>query len=1305
MRGLLSMRLIRSIARAFCFLLAANCLSFPAASAAEEESAPGDKSGEVQVAEVEKFTPEAVEFFQQKVLPLLEARCFECHAGKSKRIEGGLRLDARPLVLKGGDSGTAAIVGKPDESLLIESVNYESFEMPPRGRMPAGEIAILRRWIEMGLPWSEDGLVAEVTDEEFPLESRKQSHWAWEPIQNPAIPELSDADWPLSDFDRFIMAKLDEHDMKPSADADRRTLIRRASFDLIGLPPTIDEIQAFVADPAPTTEAFARVVDRLLDSPHFGERWGRHWLDLVRYAETLGHEFDYPLHHAWKYRDYVIRALNDDVPYDLFVKEQLAGDLLPNPRLNSNDGTNESIIGTGFWLLGELKHAPVDVKGEEAGVIDNQIDVFSKTLLGLTLSCCRCHDHKFDAMTMRDYYAMSGFLQSSRRQHAFQDPHGRIESSVTKLRDVHARADEVLHDALEGDREAQAEQLAGLLLAAREVLFGEPKPVDEEVRRENERLDVVIADFEGDSFGDWDAEGDAFAAGPVAGKFANQQPVSGFMGQQLVNSFAGNDNLTGTLTSPEFTISHRRVRFLIGGGHFKGKTCVNLVVDGKVVRTAVGRNREKLDVHEWDVSDLLDERAVLQIVDHQKGGWGHVNVDHFVLTNEGPLLQVQRPVKAVAQETGLDAVLLTRCVQALLAEETSATSHPAWGWKKLAAAGSMAPRDGLSAKLEADAAAWQEFLSKADVPVAVTAEGAGDTARHLEGWSETGWAFDTHDDSVPSAVSSVSPSTAAKFSSVRLAKKLRGVLRSPTFTLTKPNLVYRIAGEGITVRLIIDGYVMDEFNGLLFRGCKLGINNPRMHWARQGGDVANFVGHRAHIEIIDNGDGWAAFDDVRLIDSRQPTAEPVSEANSRLLSALKDESFEEVCRTFAGQIIDAVIDTTLPVSKRTEPDRPLEFDSDLAAWAIGHRLAGEESAGRKLDTLRAEAAELDQHLAAPEYVLALTEGTSENEHVFIRGSHANPGDISPRRMLEAIAGADQEELHEGSGRLELAERLLQSTNPFPARVQVNRVWSHLFGRGIVASVDNFGVLGQAPTHRELLDHLAIQFVEGGWSVKRLIRSLMLTRTYQMDSRVKPEYADLDPQNDWWHRMPVRRLEGEAIRDAILSVSGRLDRRLAGPPIPVYVTSFMQGRGRPRGGPLDGNGRRSIYTSVNRNFLSPMMLAFDTPIPFTTIGRRTRSNVPAQALILMNDPFVSQQAETWAKRELAEPAASVEERIDRLYQRALGRFATEQERNDGVGFLQGQASTYGTGVDWQSDVRVWKDFCHVLFNVKEFIFLR
>jgi hypothetical protein len=291
------------------------------------------------------------------------------------------------------------------------------------------EIAVLTKWVELGVPWPKDEPAGTAgSDKVFNLEARRKARWCWQPVKPQTPSAVKDADWPRQPLDRFILARLEEKGLAPAKPADRPALIRRAHFDLIGLPPTAEEVEAFVNDPS--SKAFEKVVDRLLDSPHFGERWARHWMDLVRYAETFGHEFDYPIPHATLYRDYLIRALNADVPYNQLVVEHLAGDLLAEPRQHPTDGYNESIIGTGFWWFGEATHAPVDVKGDEAGRVDNQIDVMTKTFLGLTVACARCHDHKFDAISTKDYYALAGYLKSSRRQEAMLDPHGKIAKAA-----------------------------------------------------------------------------------------------------------------------------------------------------------------------------------------------------------------------------------------------------------------------------------------------------------------------------------------------------------------------------------------------------------------------------------------------------------------------------------------------------------------------------------------------------------------------------------------------------------------------------------------------------------------------------------------------------------------------------------------------------------------------------------------------------------------------------------------------------------------------------------------------------------
>jgi hypothetical protein len=270
------------------------------------------------------------------------------------------------------------------------------------------------------------------------------------------------------------------------------------------------------------------------------------------------------------------------------------------------------------------------------------------------------------------------------------------------------------------------------------------------------------------------------------------------------------------------------------------------------------------------------------------------------------------------------------------------------------------------------------------------------------------------------------------------------------------------------------------------------------------------------------------------------------------------------------------------------------------------------------------------------------------------------------------------------------------------RVLVNRLWQHHFGQGIVRSPDDFGVLGHAPTHPELLDYLATEFVKNGWSIKKLHHLIVLSNSYQMDSRSPAAADEADPDNKWLHKMPVRRLEAEAIRDTVLAVSGRLDRTLYGPSVPTHLTPFMRGRGRPDiSGPLDGNGRRSIYLGVRRNFLNPMFLAFDYPTPFSSMGKRTVSNVPAQALTMMNNPLILEQAELWAKKVRADGQTAPRDRVTKMYVAALGRPPSAMELTAAVAFVEEQTRSTGRA----DDPRAWADLAHVLFNLKEFIFVR
>ncbi|HEY1192287.1 MAG TPA: DUF1549 domain-containing protein, partial [Gemmata sp.] len=353
--------------------------------------------------------PVDTEFFEKKVRPILVANCTSCHDAKKQK--GGLRLDRKAAFAHGGDNGPAVKPGAPEKSLLIEVVGYNSeIKMPPKGKLSAADIATLTEWVKGGAPWPDDGGAPGPGPLPGPP-NRAKTHWSFQPIKRPTVPPSANQGLVTNPIDAFLLAKLEKEGLTFAPRAEKRALIRRAYFDLIGLPPAPADTNAFLKDDAP--DAFAKVVDKLLASPQYGERWGRHWLDLVRYAETYGHEFDFEIPDAWRYRDYVIRALNADVPFDTFLTEHVAGDLLPNPR-RAKDGTNDSLVATGFWWLGEAKHSPVDSRAEYADRIDNQIDVFGKAVLGLTVSCARCHDHKFDPIPTKDYYALFGVLSSSR---------------------------------------------------------------------------------------------------------------------------------------------------------------------------------------------------------------------------------------------------------------------------------------------------------------------------------------------------------------------------------------------------------------------------------------------------------------------------------------------------------------------------------------------------------------------------------------------------------------------------------------------------------------------------------------------------------------------------------------------------------------------------------------------------------------------------------------------------------------------------------------------------------------------------
>ena len=1010
--------------------------------------------------------PEQLEFFEKQVRPLLSAHCYGCHSVKAAKLKANLRVDSLKALLKGGDSGPAIIPGKAAESLLLKAVRYEEYEMPPKGKLPERDIAVFEQWLKMGAPWpDEPEPVAEASPPPFDLAARKSSHWCWKPIVVPPLPPVKDTSWPRDDLDRFILARLEERGFRPAPSVDRRALIRRLSFDLTGLPPTPDEIDAFVLDDAPN--AVEKVVDRLLGSPQFGERWGRHWLDLVRYAESRGHEFDNDTPNAWQYRDYVIRALNADVSYDQFVKEHIAGDLLDPPRLNPEKKFNESILGTGFWHLGEWVHSPVDIRKDETDRFDNMLDVMSKTFLGVTVACARCHDHKFDAISQKDYYALSGFLQGSDYR-------------------------QVPFEALEHNK----------------WLAQELEKIDAEANR---KLRELINRAAQDHWG-------ALAQAPATSSISNDM-------------YAG-------------TPHGSRVVF-----------------------------------------------------DYRQAGQTHIDQDGVIYGS--------RPVRP----------------------GEFAFRFPESGPRFEFIASGFARSDG--------------FWSDTEYRVAQSANQKG----RLESLPRSG-----------------------------------RTLRSPTFEVRDGTVHCRVNGSGHVVACVdshrlIAGPLHGE-TVVEIRPADPKVDLVPWRWITL--NLRRYIGHRVHLEFT-----------------------PAVRSTLNVQLAVD------------GGSVDRGDEAAVHVKHE-----PATLKRIFEVWSKGGEIQPGEAwylscafpAALNSDEVRREFAEImhawrDQRTEAQEGISkaaalapAMLDGSGEDDHLLIRGNSSTPGDIVPRRFLEAIDGSSPLNIPTGSGRLELAQHITSPTNPLTTRVIVNRLWHHLMGRGIVPTVDDFGVLGQRPTHSQLLDYLATEFQKDGQSLKRMIRRIVLSQTYRMSGETQPKVVEADPKNELWHHLPPKRLEGEAIRDELLAVSGRLDRTAFGPSVKVHLTSFMEGRGRPpQSGPLDGANRRSIYLEVRRNFLSPFMLTFDTPNPFSTMGRRNVSNVPAQALILMNDPFVRECAESWARRALKEAPAEPDQRISWLYRTGLGRTPSEQETKLLRGFLNDCTQA-------PSDNEAWTDVAHAIINTKEFIFI-
>ena len=942
--------------------------------------------------------PDEVEFFEAKIRPILVESCYPCHSAAEGKTKGSLALDTRDALLKGGATGPALIAGDPDKSLLIQAVRYtdEDLQMPPLkdgqgGKLPPEKIAALEQWIRRGAPDPRTGPVTPLALDM----ARARQHWAFQPL-----PQTQDAP-ALNPIDALVRPKLAAARLSPAPAADPRTLLRRITYDLTGLPPTPAEVAAFLADRS--ADAYARAVDRLLASPRYGERWGRFWLDVARYADTQGYlvgNAERRFAYSHTYRDYVIRAFNADLPFDQFLVEQLAADQLPL-------GDDKSALAAmGFLTLGRR------FLGNQNDIIDDRIDVVTRGLLGLTVACARCHDHKFDPIPTRDYYALHGIFASSEEPAekpllaALDESAPAYREFLRKRAEIAATIETTKHALVETFLSDQRKKTGDYLLAAHDAaklapdekfdLFAGTRKLNPEVLRRWQKYLAAQADAPGPILAPWFAALPSPIGRQLAG--APSSPLPAPLGSQLA----------GAPSSP--------------------------------LPTPVGRQLAGAPSSPLPDPDPLNPSS----------------------SPDGPTAPRATPTTLLAH----------------LALPSPLADAP---------------------------------LSTLSSPLA-----PADTAPAL----------------------------------------LTALREHPPSSLA----------------------------------------------------------------------------DLAAIYNRVFTAAEKSQAPDPLAAL----------RTF-----------------HTSPDSPANLSAEAAAKIIKRQTDDKTSALRRdLEALNWT------EPGAPLRAMALVDRASpRNSPVLLRGNPANKGPEAPRRFLEVLGGDTLPAATTTSGRLELARALTGPAAPLTARVFVNRVWGWHFGQALVRTPSDFGIRTESPVQRDLLDALAASFITGGWSVKTLHRTILLSATYRQSSDASPATLAADPDNQLLSHFNRRRLEFEALRDTLLVAAGQLDLTPGGLPDDLVKEPFTR--------------RRTVYGFIDRQNLPGLFRTFDFPNPDTTSAQRFATTVPQQSLFLLNSPFALAQARHLAARPELASAPDDAQKIRALYASLYQRAPDPDELALAQNFLTTTASAHAT----------------------------
>jgi len=935
------------------------------------------------------------EFFERKIRPLLSSKCFACHGAQMQMAK--LNLSTAASFFKGGESGPVVVRGEPENSRLMNAVNYQGqVKMPPTGKLKDAEIADLVAWIKVGAPWP-DATAAEVVVEKpkgYQFTEQQKKFWAFQPVKEYAPPTVKNSTWSKSPLDKFIMAELERKGLSPARPASKLALLRRATFDLTGLPPTQKEIEEFLADQSPT--AFEKVVDRLLASPRYGECFGRHWLDVVRYADSAGADEDIRYPYAYRYRDYVIEAFNNDLPYNQFIKQQLAGDLLPASK--PGDVNTTGIIATGFLQVGPKLLAEQDKPKMVYDMVDEQLDVATRAFLGLTVACARCHDHKFDPIPTRDYYSLASIFASTK--------------SLAKV-------------------EGTVSQLYFAPLVTKDVA-NRYNAHQDKLKTKQEEIDEIVG-----------LEADRHAA-TLRAQMTNYLPAA------------------------------------------------------------------------WQYQNRPGSMADLKVAEF-------------------------------ARDQNLDVVVLER---------------------------------------------WITYLTPSI-----------DVRPHLKRW-----------------YAATDAATAALSRSETQQK-----LPEPPAALVDVARAFQKELETLTA----------ERN----------------------------EAQQAHKEKVA---------EARRLGIPPPERVDLDVARQRFLTDVTDKK---------GPL-------ALPES---EPEKLYSAESQAKLSQLH----------KEFDALKAASP------PEPPMACAVTEGTPVQQKVFIRGNWANPGEDAPKVFLRIIAGEQQTPVTKGSGRLELAEWLTRPDHPLTSRVMVNRLWQWHFGEGLVRTPSNFGKLGEMPTHPELLDYLALQFLKQGWSIKAMHRLIMLSNTYRMSSDISSRAAEMDPENRLLSHVNRRRLDAEEIRDGMLALTGQLDLTMGGTLQSGFGTDGENSGGRLS---IDPNTsvRRTVYLPIRRSNLPSLFNLFDFGDATTPGEGRAHTNVSPQALYMMNGEAVANRSRELA-RALLESNGTDDQRVAVAYQQTLGRAPTAEEAREALGYLEGYrskalAAARGKGAVTTPTLDAWQSFCRVLLSSNEFIYV-